>query len=98
MTVLVTAEMFIKPERVDEFLQLLQAALPETRAYKGCEGLDTFVNKDDEGHIFFVERWAERADHETYLQWRTEQGMFDVLADFASAPPKVHYFDPRPEI
>ena len=98
MTVLVTAELFIKPEQADGFLQLLQAALPKTREYDGCESLDTFVNQDDPGHIIMVERWTERAAHERYMTWRTEQGMFDVLADLASAPPRFHYFDPRPEI
>ena len=98
MTVMATAEFFIRPERADEFLQLLQGALPDTRAFKGCEGLETFVNQDDVGHIFLVEKWAERADHESYLAWRTEQGMLDVLADFVSAPPKFQYFDPRADI
>ena len=98
MTVLATAELFIKLERADEFLQLLKAALPDTRAFKGCEGLDTFVNQDDPGHIIMVEKWAERADHETYMKWRTEQGMFDALTDFVTAPPRFNYFDPRPDI
>jgi quinol monooxygenase YgiN len=98
MSVLATADLFIKPNRIDEFLQILHEALPDTRSFQGCEGLDTFVDQDEPGHILFVEKWAQRADHEKNLGWRQEQGMFDVLADFASAPAQFRYFDARHDI
>jgi quinol monooxygenase YgiN len=98
MSVLATADLFIKPDRVDELLEILREALPDTRAYEGCEGLDLFVDQDEPGHILMVEKWTERAAHQKYLGWRQEQGMFDVLADFISAPPRFLYFDPRPDV
>lgn len=98
MTVLVTVDLSIKPDRVAEILELLTGALPDTRAYAGCEVVDTFVDQDDPGHILLVGRWAERTDHETYLGWRTEQGLFDTLADAVTAPPRFTYLDPRPDV
>lgn len=98
VSVLATADLFIKPERADEFLELLKGALPDTRAYEGCETIDTFVSQDEPGHIILVEKWAERANHESYLTWRTEQGLFEAIADFMSAPPRFSYFDPRTDV
>jgi quinol monooxygenase YgiN len=98
MSVLATADLFIKPERVQELLEILREALPDTRAFAGCQGLDTYVDEDDPGHILLVETWSARADHETYLGWRQEQGLFDVLAPFISAPPRFSYFGARPDI
>ena len=56
MSVLATADLFIKPDRVDELLEVLRDALPDTRAYEGCEGLALFVDQDEPGHIFTVEK------------------------------------------
>lgn len=98
MTVVATAEFFVKPEKAEEFLGLLKEALVDTRGFRGCEHLDTYVNQDDPGHVFLFETWAARSDHEAYLQWRMETGMMDLLAPFVAAPPKFTYFDARPEI
>jgi len=98
MSVLATADLFIKPDRVAELLELLRGALPDTRRFSGCEGLDVFADQDDPGHVLLVEKWAQRADHEKYLGWRQETGMFDVLADFVTAAPQFRYFDAHPDV
>jgi quinol monooxygenase YgiN len=99
MGVMVTLDLFIKPERLDEFLGIMAGSLPDTRAYDGCEGLETFVDLDIPGHVILVERWTERAAHERYLAWREEQGMTAFLMDFvASTEGGFHYFEPRPDV
>ena len=98
MSTLATAEFFVKPEKVEEFLGLLKGALPDTRAFDGAESVDVHVNQDDPGHLFILGRWGSRSKHETYLAWRTETGMIDALEPYLTAPPKFTYFDARPEI
>jgi quinol monooxygenase YgiN len=97
--VLVTLDLYVKPDRLDEFLGVLQRALPDTRAYQGCESLETFTDVDHPGHVILVERWSERAAHERYFAWREEQGMRAVIVDFlASEEGGFHYFEPRPDV
>ena len=98
MSILATADFSIKPERVDEFLGIMKAALVDTRAYDGCEGLDTYVSQDVAGQVLLVESWQDRSKHEAYLAWRVEGGMMDMLADFVTAAPKFAYFDPQPDV
>jgi quinol monooxygenase YgiN len=98
MSVLAIAEFFVQPEKAEEFLALLKEVLPDTRAFDGCQSLETYVNEDTAGHVFLVEKWRERSDHEAYLAWRMETGLTDMLAPFVTAPPKFSYFDPKPEI
>ncbi len=98
MSILATAEFFVKPEKSEEFLGMLKAALPDTRAYEGCELVETHVNQDDPGHVFLIEKWQERANHESYLGWRMETGMMGLLEPYVTAPPKFGYFDARPEV
>ncbi len=98
MSILAIAEFFVKPEKAADFLAAMEAALPETRAYEGCELIETYVEQDDPGHIFLIERWRARADHESYLGWRTETGAMDFLGPLLAAPPKFTYYDPRPGV
>lgn len=98
MSVLVIAEFFVSPEKSEAFLDLLKEALPDTRSFDGCESVETFVNQDDPGHVFLVEKWRERANQEAYLGWRMETGLTDMLTPFITAPPKFTYFHARPEI
>ena len=98
VSVLVTVDLFVDPERQDELLKVFGAAFPDTRRYEGCEEITAFVDQDQPGHLLLVERWARRADHESYLEWRRETGMFDVLADFATAAPEFRYFDSRSDV
>jgi quinol monooxygenase YgiN len=98
MAIVATAEFFMKPEKAEEFVSMLQAALPDTRAYEGCEGVETHINQDDPNHLFLIERWGARSDHEAYLAWRAETGMMDTVGDYLSGPPKFTYLDARPEV
>lgn len=42
-TTVVMLEIQIKPECVDEVKALLKEALPDTRAYAGCQGIDIYA-------------------------------------------------------
>jgi quinol monooxygenase YgiN len=98
VSVLVTVDLFVDPARQDELLKVFGDAFPDTRRYEGCEEITAYVDQDQPGHLLLVERWARRADHERYLGWRQETGMFDVLAGFATAAPEFRYFDARPDV
>ncbi len=98
MAVVVTAEFFIKPELIDDALTMLAEVLPDTRAFEGCETLETVIDLDDPGHVMVVEHWTARDAHVAYLAWRVESGSASGLVDMMAAPPVIRYFDPRPDI
>jgi quinol monooxygenase YgiN len=74
MSTIVLLEMQVKPEAVDEMKAFLKKALPDTRAYDGCQGLDLYGNLDDTGNLVTYQRWASRQHYEKYQAWRTETG------------------------
>lgn len=77
---------------------MLQGALPDTRAFDGCELLEVHANQDEPGHLLFVQQWASRSHQEKYLGWRMETGMLDLIEPYVTAPPKFTYFHARPEV
>lgn len=98
MTILATADFRIHPEKLDEFLDVMKAALPDTRAFEGCEGIETYTDQDEAGRVFLVEKWTDRSAHEKYLAWRIEGGMMELLEPYAAGPPTFAYFDAHPDV
>lgn len=45
MSVMITVEFKIKPEKVDEALEEMCEGLPETRNFQGCHRIDSYFDK-----------------------------------------------------
>ena len=77
-------------------LDFLRAELPATRAFEGCQSVETFVDADDPDTVILFEQWAAREDNELYLAWRYETKMMDAINPLLQAPPELHYLDLDP--
>ena len=92
-TVIVTLELALKPELVEDFCEQIPEALKETRAFPGFVDISIRRNADDPSHVIFIEEWASRADHEAYIAFRAESGMLDQMAAMLTSPPRTEYWD-----
>ena len=77
------------------FLSGLLPALAETRAFEGCESVETYIDADNPDRILLWEKWATREDQEAYLAWRVETGMIDQMAPAMAAPPRFLHLNPE---
>lgn len=78
-----------------EFLAMLLPALPDTRAYEGCEAVETYVDDANPDRVILWEKWAQRSNQEAYLAWRAETGMMDAIGPFMAAPPAIIHLDAK---
>jgi quinol monooxygenase YgiN len=92
MAVTVTLALAIKKERLDEFKGVIKDALPDTRAFDGCQSVDVYENHDKPGEIFLVERWDSKEHQQKYIAWREETGMMDALGTFLATPPTFAFY------
>ena len=79
MPVTVIAEFHAAPGKLDELLATLKAVLPETRAYDGCLGLDSWLDQD-RSTIVLTEQWDSFDHYDRYLAWRAETGVLAAAA------------------
>ena len=93
MAVRVLLEVKAKPGTGNDLVAVFKSALPETRAYEGCIGIDTLQSSDDPDNLLLVEVWETRGHYEKYLAWRQETGVFDQLTQALAGPPSIRYFD-----
>ncbi len=92
MSVIVILEADVKKGKKEELHKLLSQYLPETRKYKGF--IDISIHTEQKkSHVLFYEKWESVEDYETYLQWRTETGVMNILGATFSSPPLIRYFN-----
>jgi|TARA_B110000971_G_scaffold221569_1_gene269249 quinol monooxygenase YgiN len=97
MSVLVTLELPAKAETLDEFMAVMRDTLLATRAYAGCEKVETYLEQNT-STLFLVEQW-ESAEHQVaYMGWRVETGLMDAIGGFLAGPPVARTFDPKSDI
>ncbi|MDF1688683.1 MAG: antibiotic biosynthesis monooxygenase [Cycloclasticus sp.] len=87
MSINVTLELQVSAENREALLNTLEAILPDTRAYKGCQSIVVTSNDDDPLNIILLEKWDTRADHESYVAWRAERGDLEKLGALLVARP-----------
>ena len=83
-----------------DFLALMESdqGLVATRAFEGCESIETYTDADNPDTIVLWEKFATRANHEAYLAWRIETGMLDMLGSILASDLQVTYLDDHPDV
>ena len=93
MTTIVILDIPAGPDARDAVLALMRDALPVTRAFDGCEGLELLANQDDTGNILIYERWQSRAHYDAYRAFRAETGFSASFRAMLPALPTVRVLD-----
>ena len=97
MSVMITLEMPVKPDMLEECLDILKGALVETRSYKGCRSVTTLVDQETSS-ILLVEEWDSVEDQQAYIGWRVETGLIDAISPFMQSELVTRTFDLKTEI
>ena len=92
LSLLVTSELSIREGKVEEFLAIVHAGLEVSRGFSGNQSFDIFLDQEEPGKVFFIERWESEPHFQKYYQWRAARGDFKILGEYFSAPPKMHRY------
>ena len=79
MSQFVVAEFHAAPGKLELLLATLQQVLPDTRAYDGCLGLESWLDKE-RSTIVLTEQWVSFDHYDRYLAWRGETGALGAVA------------------
>ena len=97
MSVMVTLEMPVKPDMLEDYLNILKGALVETRSYKGCKSVITLVDQETSS-VLLVEEWDSVEDQQAYMAWRVETGLIEAISPFMQGQLVTRTFDLKTEI
>ena len=89
---LVVLEAVAKSECVDQLEALFKGAVPDTRAYDGCQQITVSINEN--GRTFLiVSQWDSKQHYRNYHTWRTGTGVLERLANLLESGPSIRVFD-----
>ena len=94
-TVIVTLELALKPEAVEDFCTQIPTMLDETRKFPGFVNITIRRHMDDPNRVVFVEEWAARSDYEAYVEFRTSTGVMDSMMDVLTEEPRTNIWQQR---
>ena len=97
MSVMVTIEMPVKPDMLEDYLNILKGALVETRSYKGCRSVTTLVDQETSS-VVLVEKWDSAEDQQAYMAWRMETGLIDAISPFMQGELVTRTYDLKTEV
>lgn len=76
----VIAEFAAAPGRLDDLVDFLRGALPDTHRFEGCISLEVYVDRATDT-VAMIESWDSHEAYDRYLAWRMESGMVDEAVD-----------------
>lgn len=86
MSIVVNAVFKAKPETFDDLVAYMASILPDTANYEGAELVSCFADPDDHSLVVH-EVWAEKANQQAYLGWRSETGVVAKIVEMLREPP-----------
>ncbi|HEX3359403.1 MAG TPA: antibiotic biosynthesis monooxygenase family protein [Solirubrobacterales bacterium] len=91
-------ELRIKPDSVDESVEVLHRILGETRAFDGCLGVTVIQDATDPAHVVAIEEWESLEKDAAYREWRAGDGAMPELAAILAGPPSLIVGEARTDI
>jgi quinol monooxygenase YgiN len=82
-------EVRLKPDSVDEGLEVLHGVLEETRAFDGCLGVTVIQDASDPTHLVAIEEWESLEKDAAYREWRAGDGAPTQMAAILAGAPSL---------
>lgn len=82
------AELTIKPEKIEEFLDYTVENLKISRSYAGNIEFDILIDETRPNSVLFYEVWESADAQQAYMAWRIQAGDLTTLLSFLADEPK----------
>lgn len=82
------AELTIKPEQREAFLDYTTENLAVSRTAAGNIAFDILLDETRPNQVLFYEVWETAEAQQTYMAWRVERGDLTILMSYLDAAPK----------
>ncbi len=82
------AELTVKPESIEEFLDYTVDNLKLSRSFPGNIEFDILINQARPCNVTFYEVWESPKAQQDYMAWRVQAGDLNRLLSLLAAEPK----------
>ena len=89
----ISAQVFIKADKVDAFIAAAQNVIEKSRAEAGCISYSLYQDPQDKTKFLFFEEWKNQTAVDVHFATEHFQKFGEVLNDCASTPAVITVFD-----
>lgn len=82
------AELTIKPDKIEEFLEYTVANLNLSRSYPGNVEFDILIDEARPDRVLFYEVWESAKAQQDYMAWRVQAGDLTRLMALLAEEPR----------
>jgi quinol monooxygenase YgiN len=82
------AELTIRPDKIEEFLDYTVRNLEISRSYPGNVEFEILIDEARPDKVLFYEVWTSAEAQRTYMAWRTEAGDLTRLMSLLAGEPR----------
>ncbi len=82
------AELTVKPEKIEEFLNYTVENLKLSRSYPGNIEFDILIDETQPYKVIFYEVWESPKVQQDYMAWRVQAGDLTKLLSLLAGEPK----------
>jgi quinol monooxygenase YgiN len=82
------AELTVRPDKLDEFLDYTVENLKLSRSYPGNIEFDILIDEAAPAKVIFYEVWESQKAQQDYMAWRVQAGDLTKLLSLLAAEPK----------
>ena len=90
---IISAQIFLKPEKVNDFLAASQALVEKSRAEAGCISYTLYQDPQDKTKFMVFEEWKNQAAVDFHFATEHFQKLGEILNECSSAPAVITIYD-----
>jgi len=94
---IISAHVFIKPDKVDAFLAATKDLIEKSRAEEGCISYSLYQDPQDKTKFLFFEEWKNQAAVDFHFSTEHFKKFGEILNECASAPAIITVYDSTAE-
>jgi quinol monooxygenase YgiN len=91
--VIVTVNLSVRPERLEELVDMLRAMFPVTRLRDGFRNIRLLKSEIEGNTILLLEEWDTAQDFHSYIAFRVETGEMAIISEMTDSPPQIGIWD-----
>ncbi len=93
---IITARVYLKAEKVADFLEAARFIIDSSQAEEGCESYMLYQNPYDKTKLIFVEVWKDQVAIDNHFSMSYFKAFGPMTKDWLSQPTELKIFDVIP--
>ena len=95
LTIRVVAKNYVKPEKIQEFIDLCKKLVEESVKEEGCMDYGLYQELDNPGILTMLEEWRDKSNLDKHLNSNHFREIFPLLSEYLEKETEINMYTKR---